>query len=221
MDRWSRWREYPTKRAKTFRRIFTARIFIHLGTRFLWPSWTRAEESNFRIFFNGTRATSACRKQVAPIVLSASNWSILFLPFSRSLFLTHTHTHTLSLYFLFHSSFFSLKKKPGLLFLLSLLGPFDLVAVGQIVSSIGNSRVTPEPERETGRFFPQPRTSTACIGKVLSPTPTYLPFVSFRWSESYRNGRRTKQKFCGSPHATKCKILIEKIQRRHPLICCL
>ena len=147
MDRWSRWREYPTKRAKTFRRIFTARIFIHLGTRFLWPSWTRVEESNFQIFFNGTRATSACRKQVAPIVLSASNWSILFLPFSLSLSLFLSISYSIPL--------FSLSKKnPGLLFLLSLLGPFDLVAVGQIVLSIGNSRVTPEPERELVDFLP-------------------------------------------------------------------
>lgn len=70
---------FDKTRRQTFRRIFTARIFIHLlvlGS----PSSLTNGKSNFRIFFNGTRTTSICRKQVAPIFLSASNWSILFLP---------------------------------------------------------------------------------------------------------------------------------------------
>ena len=89
-------------RRQTFRRIFTARIFIHLlvlGS----PSRLTNGNSNFRIFFNGTRTTSICRKQVAPIFLSASNWSILFLPFYCLfffffVFLFSIHSLSLSLF---------------------------------------------------------------------------------------------------------------------------
>lgn len=110
-------------------------------------------KSNFQIFFNGTRATSACREQVGPIVLSASNWSILFLPFSCFFFS----------YSLFHSFF------PGLLFY-SRSSARSIVAVGQTAPSIGISRSFRIGELID--FFQPPTYFAARIRKVLLPTAT-------------------------------------------------
>lgn len=77
MDRSSRWRGIR-RNVPNFSTCFR-RSYIH---SLRYSGELDQRESNFRIFFNGTRATCFRQAQVAPIVLSASNWPFLFLLFS-------------------------------------------------------------------------------------------------------------------------------------------